>query len=389
MSRAVTARDGERASGPVERAVALYRSAFGADPARVASAPGRVNLIGEHVDYHGGHVLPVATEARTAVAVGPRASGLRTVAERGGAGEAAWPPSRSGTWSDYPAGVAKFLADALAEPPDGIAVAVAGDVPLGAGLSSSAALEVATAAALAALWGLDRDPRALAAVAHRAETDFVGVPCGVMDQMAAAMAPPGRALLIDCATLAVRSVSAGTDLVVVDSGESHALRDGAYAERRREGDRALALVRRSMPEVERLVQLPVDALDRVLAALPPPLDRRVRHVVEEDRRTVRAAEALDAGDVARFGALVDASHDSLRDLYECSTPRLDAIVAAARRTAGVLGARLVGAGWGGSVLVVVERGRGPEAAPRLAAAAAVSPDAVRVVRPGHGVSVER
>jgi galactokinase len=232
------------------------------------------------------------------------------------------------------------------------------------------------------------DPRALAALAHRAETEFVGVPCGVMDQMASALAPEGAALLIDCATLTARPVPAALDLVLVDSGESHTLRRGAYAERRREGEEALERLHAALPGLRRLIELPPDRLAELTAMLPPPLNRRVRHVVEENLRAVLAASALEADDLATFGRLVNASHDSLRDLYECSTPQLDAIVAAARKTRGVLGARLVGAGWGGSALAVAQPGRGEEVARRLRAALGAEAAAVRCERVGHGVSVD-
>ncbi len=372
---------------PLARAQGLFRSAFGAEPVAVASAPGRVNLIGEHVDYHGGHVLPVATAERTVVAVGPLPAGFRAVSEQGEALVAGWPVERSGTWIDYVAGVAKLLAPPGGAGPGGVAAAVASDVPLGAGVSSSAALDVAAAAAFASWWGLGLDTRALAAVAHRAETQFVGVPCGVMDQMASALAPEGAALLIDCATLETRPVPAALDLVLVDSGESHALRGSAYSERRREGDAALERLRAQLPGLSSLIDVPLDRLEKLAGALPSPLDRRVTHVVEENLRAVLAASALEAGDLATFGRLVNASHDSLRDLYECSTSRLDAIVAAARRTPGVLGARLVGAGWGGSVLIVADLGKGPAVAAELRRSLGLPATAVREERAGHGVTV--
>jgi galactokinase len=175
------------------------------------------------------------------------------------------------------------------------------------------------------------------------------------------------------------------DLVLAESGESHALRDGGYAQRRREGDEALARLVAADASIRMLVDVPPSALPRLLPLLPPPLDRRVRHVVEENDRTLRAARALGAGDLDTVGRLVDASHESLRDLYECSTPRLDAIVAAARAVPGVLGARLVGAGWGGAVLAAVDRGRGEEVAARLSADGALALPAVRVVHPGAGL----
>jgi galactokinase len=345
---------------PLDRAARLYQATFGAAPAAVASAPGRINLIGEHVDYHGGHVLPVATAMRTAVAVGPGDARLRAVSESGPPVDSPWPPTRLGNWSDYPAGVA-----ALAGGPwraSGLSVAVASDLPMGSGLSSSAAIEVATARALAAWSGHTLTGRDLADLAWRAETEFVGMPCGRMDQLASALAAPDSALLINCRTLETRPVPVGVDLVVVPSGESHALRDSAYAERRREGEAALQRLQRSHPTIEYLVDIPPARLAALLPLLEPPLDRRVKHVVNENQRTLLAARALEAGDHASFGQLVNQSHDSLRDLYECSTPRLDAIVAAARATRGVLGARLVGAGWGGAALVIARPGSGASVA---------------------------
>ncbi len=375
---------------PAARAASLFRGAFGGEPRLVASAPGRVNLIGEHVDYHGGHVLPAAIAERTAVAVAAH-RGFAAVSEQGAMERGAWLPERSGRWSDYVAGVVRLLAARLPSSAreEGVAVAVASDVPVGSGLSSSAALEGATATALSALWALRLDQRDLVAVAHRAETDFVGMPCGMMDQMASALAPEGSALLIDCATLETRPVPAAVDLVLVDSGESHALRAGAYAERRREGDEAMALLRTAFPGLRHMVGVPVERLDEAVAPLPAVLARRVRHVVAEDRRAVLAASALEGRDLVTFGRLVNASHDSLRDLYECSTPRLDGIVAAARGVPGVLGARLVGAGWGGSVLVVAAPGRGADVAAALQRAPGITAPAVRMVRVGSGARVER
>ena len=220
---------------PGERAARLFRERFGAEPVAVASAPGRVNLIGEHVDYHGGHVLPVATPMRTAVAVGPGGGRLRAVSESGFAVDSAWPPTPLGNWSDYAAGVAALAGGPWRE--HGLSVAVASDVPMGSGLSSSAALEVATARALASWSGHAAVGRDLADLAWRAETGFVGMPCGRMDQLASALAEPGSALLINCRNLETRDVPVHLDLVLVDSGEPHALRASAYAERRREATR--------------------------------------------------------------------------------------------------------------------------------------------------------
>ena len=371
---------------PEDRARALFQESFGRAPAAVSSAPGRVNLIGEHVDYHGGHVLPVATGQRTAVAVGPGAGRLLAVSESAALVRGAWPPVTRGDWSDYLAGVAAFAHPREAPLSGGLAAAVASDVPTGAGLSSSAALEVATAFALEAWAGRTPAAKALAELAWRAETEFVGMPCGRMDQLASALAPDGAALLIDCRSLATTAVPVGVELVVAASGEAHQLRDSAYQERRREGDDALERLRRVFPSLEMLVDLPPARLAEAVQHLPSPLDRRVRHVVNENQRAMLAARALEAGDHATFGLLVNQSHDSLRDLYECSTPRLDAIVAAARRTPGVLGARLVGAGWGGSVLIVVPQGAGERVATQMAQDRALNLPRVEVVKPGVGAA---
>lgn len=346
-----------------ERVTAFFAERFGVPPAAVASAPGRVNLIGEHVDYHGGHVMPVATPMQTVVAVGPGGGRLHAVSPADQPVDSPWPPAPLRNWSDYVAGVAALMPGPWQD--HGLSVAVMSDVPIGAGLSSSAALEVATARALAA-WAARAVPASeLADIAWRAETGFVGMPCGRMDQLASALASARSALLINCRTLETRDIPVDFDLVLVDSGDAHALRDSAYAERRREGDEAMRVLRQQVPSLEYLVDIPPARLAKLLPLLKPPLDRRVKHVVNENQRTVLAAHALEAGDVATFGTLVNQSHASLRDLYECSTPRLDAIVATAQATPGVLGARMVGAGWGGAALVVAGRGKGAGVAEAL------------------------
>ena len=213
---------------PVQRAVALFRSRYGVAPSAVASAPGRVNLIGEHVDYHGGHVLPMATAERTAVAVGRSPGRFRAVSEQAAAVEIAWPVERSGDWTDYVAGVATSARTARRRAsPDGVAVAVASDVPLGLGAQLLRGHRGRRPRPRSPPCGGSRSmPRGLAAVAHTTETNYVGVPCGMMDQLASALSPEGAALLIDCATLETRAVPAPVDVVLVDSLEAHALPEG-------------------------------------------------------------------------------------------------------------------------------------------------------------------
>jgi len=339
------------------KASALFRATFGVAPQAAASAPGRVNLIGEHTDYNGGPVLPIAIQARTTVAVGPADAGvLEIVSSRDGSlarirYTTAFPPG----WAAYVAGVMRELAALGAAPAGGGArVAVAGDVPVGAGLASSAALTVAGAKALAALAGARLVPRQFAGVAFRAEHDHVGVHCGVMDQTVAALAKPSHALLIECASGEARHIPFRGRLLLVDTGVRHALVAGALNERRAECEAAVTQLRLELPQLDWLAAWPATRVARLRRALPEPLRSRAVHVVQETARTRLAAELLARGRLKRFGELLYESHESCRRLYQCSAPELDLVVAAAKR-AGALGARLTGAGWGGAVLVLVDR----------------------------------
>jgi len=339
------------------KASALFRATFGVAPQAAASAPGRVNLIGEHTDYNGGPVLPIAIQARTTVAVGPADAGvLEIVSSRDGSlarmrYTTAFPPG----WAAYVAGVMRELAALGAAPAGGGArVAVAGDVPVGAGLASSAALTVASAKALAALAGARLVPRQFAGVAFRAEHDHVGVRCGVMDQTVAALAKPSHALLIECASGEARHIPFRGRLLLVDTGVRHALVAGALNERRAECEAAVTQLRLELPQLDWLAAWPATRVARLRRALPEPLRSRAVHVVQETARTRLAAELLARGRLKRFGELLYESHESCRRLYQCSAPELDLVVAAAKR-AGALGARLTGAGWGGAVLVLVDR----------------------------------
>jgi galactokinase len=227
-------------------------------------------------------------------------------------------------------------------------------VPIGAGLSSSAALTVATAKALSVLACAPLSPRQIAGIAFRAEHDHVGVRCGIMDQMIAALAKPNHALLIECASGATRHIAFRGRLLLVDTGGRHELAAGALNERRAECEAAVARLKVELPELVWLASWPAGWLPRLKRALREPLRSRALHVVGETARTRFAAQLLARGQVRRFGQLLYESHESCRDLYECSTPELDLVVAAARR-AGALGARLTGAGWGGNVVVLVDR----------------------------------
>ena len=342
---------------------ALFRATFGVAPGVVASAPGRVNLIGEHTDYNGGPVLPVATAERTSVAVGPAEEGvLELISTHDGTrARIDWRAGRPAGWTAYLAGVMRELEAAGAAPAGaGARVAVASDVPIGAGLASSAALTVAAAQALSLLGSTRLNPRQLAGVAFRAEHDYVGVGCGIMDQMCAALARPGHALLLECSSLAARHIPIRGRLLLVDTGTRHELRAGALNERRAECEAAVARLRLELPELVWLASWPARWLPRLKRALAEPLRSRALHVVGETARTRFGAQLLTRGHLRRFGELLYEAHESCRRLYECSAPELDLVVAAARR-GGALGARLTGAGWGGAVLVLLrkgERGKG-------------------------------
>jgi galactokinase len=331
-------------------ATSQFTTSFATRPTVVASAPGRVNLIGEHTDYNGGPVLPVALERRTAVAARP-ADGWRLVSSVDGKVHDAEPdaPAR-GDWTDYVMGVVRELR-ALSAAPAGALIAVASTVPIGAGLSSSAALTVASARALGLLAGRPLTPADLVEIAFRAEHDHVGVRCGRMDQTIAAHAERGTALLFETGAGTLVRVPFGSRLWIVETGVSHELTGGALNDRRRECEEALELCRRWRPGLRHLAQLAPADLAEVARRLPPPLVPRVRHVVTETARTRAAAAALGAGDLARLGGLLVEGHASLRDDYRSTVPEADFIVERAVAH-GAHGARLTGAGWGGAVVVL-------------------------------------
>ncbi|MET8504616.1 galactokinase [Streptomyces sp. NPDC004787] len=341
-----------------EGVAAEFRALYGSGPEGVWAAPGRVNLIGEYTDFNEGFVLPLALPQTTVAAVSRRGDGVLRLHSRDVPGDpvrldpAALEPGAVEGWAAYPAGVVWALR-AAGHPVGGADVHVASTVPTGAGLSSSAALEVVTALALNELYGLGLGRQELALLAQRAENAFVGVPCGVMDQMASACATEGHALHLDTRDLAYRQVpfdlaAHGLRLLVVDTGVSHALGDGAYAERRagcEAGARALGV--RALREVDP-ARLP-EALGRLTDET---VRRYVRHVVTDNARVARVVELLDAGDPRAVGPLLVEGHASLRDDLRVSCPELDLAVEAAV-TAGALGARMTGGGFGGSAVVLV------------------------------------
>ncbi len=332
--------------------------------AAAADAPGRVNLIGEHTDYHEGYVLPTVIPQRTRVAVRRRADRLvQAHSDAMGSGSYALGEERAGRgWLDYVQGVTALLARRGVAVP-GLDIEIQSGVPVGAGVSSSAALEVAALRALRRLLEFELDDTALARAAHAVETDFVGVPVGVMDQMAASLGRDDEALFIDTLTLAVDRIRipATIAIAVIDSGVPHSHATGGYGVRRAESYEAAALL-----EDERLRDVDTTMMPRI-EALPGVLARRARHVVSENQRVLGAVTALRTGDAVRLGALLSASHASLRDDYEVSTPDVDMLVRLAEEHPAVYGARLTGGGFGGAIVVLVRAGRAGESARDIAA----------------------
>ncbi|WP_326597483.1 galactokinase [Streptomyces sp. NBC_01803] len=337
-----------------------HEELYGAEPDGLWAAPGRVNLIGEHTDYNDGLVLPLALPHTTRAAVSRRAHRrLRLYsAQMPAAGpvdldlDALTVGAVTG-WAAYPAGVAWALRED-GHDLGGLDILFDSDVPVGAGLSSSAALEVVTALALSDLFGLGLAPDALARVAQRAENDFAGVPSGILDQMASACCTAGHVLRLDTRDLGMRQVPfamarEGLRLLVVDTGVRHAHAEGAYAGRRAECETGAAAL-----GVPALRDVPYEGLDEALTRLPDEtLRRRVRHVVTENHRVERVSALLDAGRAREIGPLLTAGHASLRDDFEVSCPELDLVVTTAT-SAGALGARMTGGGFGGSAIVLVD-----------------------------------
>ena len=319
-----------------------------------ADAPGRVNLIGEHTDYHDGYVLPTVIPQRTRVRLHPRADRQVHVSSTAYRGPTeifeigAETPGRG--WLDYVQGVTSVLTRrdiAL----HGCDLRIDSDVPPGAGLSSSAAMSVALLRGLRALHRLAFDDIELAVLARAAETDFVGAPVGIMDPMACSLGRPHHGLFLDTRTLAYEHVPLpdAMAIIVVNSGITHQHATGGYRDRQRESIEAATALGVSV------LRDAADTSREQLAALPAPLGQRARHVIRENQRVLAAAEAIRRGDGAALGRLLNESHTSLRDDYEVSTPDIDTLVAIAARHPAVYGARMTGGGFGGAVVVAAQR----------------------------------
>ncbi|MEU4764401.1 galactokinase [Actinosynnema sp. NPDC023794] len=360
---------------PARRAIAAFTRLHGDAPSGVWSAPGRVNLIGEHTDYNDGFVLPFALPHRTAVAASARDDGqlhVATVGDDGVVQQAApvrvadLEPGAVGGWAAYPAGVAWVLREQGLT--TGANLVIAGDVPAGAGLSSSHALECAVALALLGLDGRPADdlPR-IARWVQRAENEFVGAPTGLLDQTASLCCAEAHVLFLDVRSFKAEQVpfdaaEHGLEVLVIDTRASHSHTDGGYGARRAGCERAASIL-----GVPALRDVDVSGLDGALARLPEELRPLARHVVTENERVLAAVELLRTGRLAELGPLLDGSHASLRDDYRVSAPELDVAVDAAK-AAGALGARMTGGGFGGSAIALVPVGRHDEVVRRVLAA---------------------
>ena len=344
----------------VPRVDQAFRERFRQLPRYHVRAPGRVNLIGEHTDYNDGFVLPAAIDRFVVIAAAP-ADGRVLHLHSLTFGEEVLlpvdhPEAPAGPpWARYIQGVAGELRR-VGVPLRGLRAVVDGDLPIGAGLSSSAALEVAAALTLLEVAPAALNRREVALLAQRAEVEFVGVRCGIMDQFTVALARPGHALFLDCRTLVYSHVPLPESLVLIvcDTGVRRALGDSAYNERRRECEEAVRSLRLLRPDIRALRDLGPSDL-ALVDRLPERLQRRTRHVVTENQRVGDAVAALRREDPETLGKLLAASHASLRDEFDVSVPEVEAMVAAATAAPGCRGARLVGAGFGGAVLAVVDR----------------------------------
>ena len=337
-----------------------FLESFGHEPDLVAAAPGRVNLIGEHIDYSDGFVLPFAIKDRTLVAARKRDDSTVRIASAQRRNKVVTvdikdvKPGLKGEWERYALGVLWSLGVN-----HGVDLLIDGHVPLGAGLSSSAALECSVATAMNHLFDMGYNLEELARLTQKAENQYVGVPCGIMDQSVSLMATRGSALLLDCRDLSTRNIpfdvaSSGLELLIIDTQAHHALTDGGYAERRASCESAVAKL-----GITSLRELSMEQLEASRSVLTETEFIRVRHAVTEMKRVLDCVDALSNSDFEKVGHLINHSHASLRDDYTVSCPELDTAVDAAN-AAGALGSRMVGGGFGGSAIALIQASKTSE-----------------------------
>ena len=337
-----------------------FLETFSAEPDLVAAAPGRVNLIGEHIDYSDGFVLPFAIKDRTLVAARKRNDSTVRIASAQRRNKIVTvdinqvKPGLKGEWERYALGV--LWAMGIKE---GVDLLIDGNVPLGAGLSSSAALECSVATAMNHLFDLGFNLEELARLTQKAENQYVGVPCGIMDQSVSLMVTQGSALLLDCRDLSTKNISFdvasnGLELLIIDTQAHHALTDGGYAERRASCESVVVKL-----EINSLRELSMEQLENRRALLTETEFVRARHAVTEMKRVLECVDALSNSDFEKVGHLINQSHTSLRDDYTVSCPELDTAVEAAL-SAGALGSRMVGGGFGGSAIALIQASKTKE-----------------------------
>ncbi|MFN8472078.1 MAG: galactokinase [Anaerolineae bacterium] len=366
-----------------------FEKQFGGEPAIWVRSPGRVNLIGEHTDYNDGFVLPIAIERQIILAARPAeddTARLFSTTLGGGDSFSIGDISHTKGWAEYPRGVAWSLTEA-GFPVRAADIVLASDLPTGAGLSSSAAIEVGVGWTLAAIGGFEIDRARLAVLSRRAENAWVGVASGIMDQFIVALGRADHALLVDTRDLSYRLVPlpSGVSIVIADTNVKRGLVDSEYNARRAETAEAARLM--GAPSLR---DVSWDEFDTRSADLPELLKKRARHIVSENTRVLEAVDALEKGDVETVGRLMDASHVSLRDDYAVSHPRLDLLVEIARSVPGVYGARMTGAGFGGATVSLVADDAVPEfqrvVAQKYAAETGQAPP-IYVTRATDGVKV--
>jgi galactokinase len=353
----------------IDHIAAIYRDKFGQTPIHIARAPGRVNLLGEHVDYNDGFVLPAAIDRATYVAFSPTNAGHSTLVAVDFDQKAAFSPetilskkqadlSPLPEWAFYPAGVMWALTQENL-PVVSMNAVFASEVPRGSGLSSSASVEMAFMIAWQTLgkWSLPSMQRAL--LGQKAENKYVGVNCGIMDQFASACGVENRILLLDCRSLDWQTIPLpeNISIVIADTTVRRKLTSGEYNNRRSACEEAVRLLQQDMPGINSLRDVSVDEFNRLSGKLPQEVAKRARHVVEEIERSKQAQSLLEAGNIQRFGELMNECHASLRDLYDVSIFELDVMARVAQSLTGCYGARLTGAGFGGCVVALVERNR--------------------------------
>ena len=351
----------------IDHITRIFQETFGNAPGHIVRAPGRVNLLGEHVDYNDGFVLPAAIDRATYIVFSPADSGRTTLIAQDFKQEVSFSAQsiRSKTqvdgsplpeWAHYPAGVMWSLSEEHLSTP-GMNAVFASDVPRGSGLSSSASVEMTFALAWQTLGDWTLPPMQRALLGQKAENQYVGVNCGIMDQFASACGVENKLLLLDCRSLEWKTISLpeNVSIVIADTTVRRKLTSGEYNKRRFACEEAVRLLKVDLPAIKSLRDVSVEDFNRLAGKLPEEVSKRARHVVEEIERSKQAETLLEAGNVQHFGELMNQCHISLRDLYEVSCPELDVMVRVAQSLDGCYGARLTGAGFGGCTVNLVKR----------------------------------